>query len=50
MLKKKIFLTKKNTEPKKCVFFASLIVKHHETLVKHCDTMWNIVKHHEVGV
>ena len=23
------------------------IVKHHETLVKHCDTSWNIVKHRE---
>ena len=23
------------------------IVKHHETLVKHCDTSWNAIKHHE---
>ena len=23
------------------------IVKHHETLVKHCDTSWNVLKHRE---
>ena len=23
------------------------ILKHHETLVKHCDTLWNVVKHRE---